>query len=247
MGPIRTSRCIRSSAFSATIRTAPSRNSRSYLLRISGIAIPYSRCLHDLGEPHRAMRRWSSIRPPARPRGQRRPGPGHIVVLLGPQPGRAPGWAHRQVRLRQTSRTGRPAEARHVHQHHVPAAMAGGDHSATTAARHRRDRLNHDPESVAVPVDPDDVEAVQPDQQMTPVAVAGGVGPVAAVRTRARSSARRRLGQLEAFRSVSLVATDAGRPRPASAATHARVSISAPTSSQKSPLCGRRSDARTAN
>src|SRR4051812_21896367 len=34
---------------SSMIRTAPSRNSRSYFLRISGIATPYSRCLHDLG------------------------------------------------------------------------------------------------------------------------------------------------------------------------------------------------------
>src|SRR3954470_19260281 len=34
---------------SLTIRTAPSRNSRSYLLRFSGIATPYSRCLHGPG------------------------------------------------------------------------------------------------------------------------------------------------------------------------------------------------------
>src|SRR5829696_9933770 len=41
---------------SSTIRTAPSRNSRSYLLRISGIATPYSRCLHGLGETSKAVR-----------------------------------------------------------------------------------------------------------------------------------------------------------------------------------------------
>src|SRR4051812_5294920 len=34
---------------SSTIRTAPSRNSRSYFFRISDIATPYSRCPHDLG------------------------------------------------------------------------------------------------------------------------------------------------------------------------------------------------------
>ena len=136
--------------------------------------------------PLRAMRRWSSIRP-ARPRASgARAGPHRRAGR--PQP-RTPAPQARRARSACATSRYRPAgRARHVHQHHVPAAMAGGDHSATTAARHRRDRLNHDPESVAVPVDPDDVEAVQPDQQMTPVAAAGGVGPVAAVRIRARSS-----------------------------------------------------------
>ena len=92
------------------VRPAPSRNSRSYLLRISGIAIPYSRASRSRGTS-RAIPATEAFGNFAHP---------HARVVSSAR-GRATssccsvhdraghrGSAHRQVRLRQTGRTGRP-------------------------------------------------------------------------------------------------------------------------------------------
>ena len=128
-----------------------------------------------------------SDHPPARPDGQQRPGPGQLGVLLGKSPGGAVGVRASPGALapHQLDRT---AEARGVDQHHVPAAVRGGEHPADRAAHRLGGRLDDHPKAA---VDSrghgQDMEAGQPDEHVAAVAVTR-------IRTRARVTTRRRLG-----------------------------------------------------
>src|SRR5690606_18516287 len=126
-------------------------------------------------------------RPPARPRGQQRPRPRHLLVLLGEH-------LRRTDRLLTAPRPfaphqpDRPVEARRVDQRDGAAAMTMRDH-ATTRATHRRPwRLHTDSEQtdVVVELDAGHMQVPEPDQQVATRAVRGVV-------MAARSSTRRRL------------------------------------------------------
>ena len=101
----------------------------------------------------------------------------------------------------------RAPQARDVDEPDLASPVAAGHDTAAAAALNPRGRLGHDPQQRPAPAvllaDGDDVESVQPHEQIATLTV----GITAA----ARSSARRRLGHVEAFRSVSLVATDLRR------------------------------------
>src|SRR4029079_6649760 len=113
-------------------------------------------------------------RPPTRPAGEQGPRPGEVLVLLGEPPSRtgrfdaAPGpLAPHQLH--------RPTNARDVDQPHLTPAMAVRDHPADPTALDPRRRLDHDPQPWSVPAvllgDLDNMEPVEPDQQVTPRAV----------------------------------------------------------------------------
>ena len=132
-------------------------------------------------------------RPPTRPHGQQRPRPRELSALLGERPHRTPPLSDSQVRLRQTNFTGRP-KPRHVDQAHVATAVAASDDHAPRAPSARARPLDHHlhpAPALGDPMDLNDMERLEPDQQITAVALPR-IG--ADIGTTTRASTRRRLG-----------------------------------------------------
>jgi acyl-homoserine lactone acylase PvdQ len=70
---------------------------------------------------------------------------------------------------------GRAPEAGHVDQQHVAAPATAGDDAAAWATHRRGSRLHHYLQHTVSFADLDDMEPVEPDEQITPLAV-GGIG-----------------------------------------------------------------------
>ena len=126
------------------------------------------------GHPgHRAVLATDLMhRPPAGPCGEHGPRLGDLLVLLGEHPDRT-----RRLRTFPgpfpPPQLDRPAERRSIHQPHRAPAMTRGDDPAGRAAHHRQGRLDRHPQPAAiVPLDPGHVQPVEPDQQVTALAVA---------------------------------------------------------------------------
>ncbi len=153
------------------------------------------------GAPHRAPRRAELTsqtsdagvlaaqlidRPPARPRRQQRPWTSQICVLLSERPGRAPllGTAPRPFTPDQPDR---PPEAGHIDELHLAASVAVRNHPARPAPARPGGCFDDDADQPGVFADVDDVEAIEADEEVTPIAVARSL------RTWARAVARRRL------------------------------------------------------
>jgi hypothetical protein len=125
----------------------------------------------------------------------------------------------------------RAAEARHIDQDHVTAAMTGRENPTGSAAHHLGSGLDHHPDAAMPLSHLENMEPVEADEKITTVAVGR-------MRTRARAITRRRLGHVETFRTGSLVATDPERPRPLLGVKHSRRVAHTPTSSKKRPITG---------
>ena len=129
-------------------------------------------------------------RPKTRPNRQQGTRLGEIVVLLGERPARTGRFGAAPGPL-APGQLDRPGHAWHVHQPHLPTAVAVRDHSAGRAALLARWRLDHDPERRSslglVLGDIGNVEAGQADQHVAAVAVD-------VISIKARRNTRRRLG-----------------------------------------------------
>ena len=177
---------------------------------------------------HRMLTADLPDRPPARPADQQRTRPHHGVVLLGEHPTGQSGLAHRQVRLRQRSSTGRPKHgvsmSRTSRRPWLPITTPQSRQPSTRAGDSTSTRRNgprcQSPPSTAVTCSPANRREDHSGSSSS---------------SRAGAARRRRLGHGRGLRFESLVAIDPQEASTPNPATQPRESLT-PTSGTKSPI-----------